>query len=73
MIASPAPPPKSTTVVEEDLGLAELLDLFDTGDARRRRRDWLVAAGSRLAARTRRLVRRAAEWGSGPQGAFRAW
>ena len=60
---------------DEELGLAELLDLFTSEDvavapSARRPLSW---DGFRLRARAQRWMRRATEWGAGPGGAWRAW
>jgi hypothetical protein len=54
-----------------ELSLTDLLDLFEPEEAG----DAGPAAGDRvgLRARLNGWVARAAAWGSGPQGAWRAW
>jgi hypothetical protein len=65
---SSAPPGQSPP----DEGLGLLMHLFDTAPAA-----LAPPADARspidLAARVRGWVRRAAAWGAGPQGAWRAW
>ena len=79
MNAPPAPATRSSSAVltlpgDEDLGLAELLDLFAPEGAA------AVPAGSSFRADAFRLwdwvrqgVRRATALGAGPGGAWRAW
>ncbi|MGY1746790.1 hypothetical protein [Blastococcus sp. SYSU D00695] len=79
-----APPAQVTrptphTLDDEWTGLAGLLDLFSAEEpatgtpATVRPRPSLRASGARVVAWTRASSQRAASWGSGPQGAFRAW
>lgn len=74
--------PSRYTPTVEEITLAELLDLFTpeglVGDDRLTAEPAPPASpvashGARLRLRMREWVRRAAAWGSGPQGAWRAW
>jgi hypothetical protein len=70
------PPSPRTTTVDDELTLAALLDLFapdEAGAAHTSLRGELRARAARLRPWTRDLVQRAALWGAGPQGAWRAW
>ena len=64
----------STPQTDEGLDLTALLDLFD-GTLRTDEEttsSWPVTAAD-LGTRVRELSVRAAGWGAGPQGAWRAW
>ena len=66
-----APPP-----AEGGLGLVALLDLFapeEGASAAPAPRSALRSDAARLRAWVHVLVRRAAAWGAGPGGAWRAW
>ena len=76
--------PPSLVHGDEQTGLTALLELFSaeepaTGTAVARPSAWpplrvtLRAIFVRLVERTRASSRRAASWGAGPQGAWRAW
>ncbi|WP_409328568.1 hypothetical protein [Trujillonella humicola] len=76
------PPSRSGT--DEQTGLTALLDMFSaeevpagTPSPGQRPRPTLRASAPRLGARllawTRASSQRAAAWGAGPQGAWRAW
>ena len=73
--APPAPSPHTPVVTEDGLGIADLLDLLGlepSADVRDEER----AAGTRPAAPAavvRGWVRRAADWGSGPERSWCAW
>ncbi len=83
MNAPPALAPAPPRLVEHDeqTGLTALLELFSAEEpatgtplaARRQLRPSLRASGARALAWTRESSRRAAAWGAGPQGAWRAW
>ena len=79
MNAPPAPATRSSSAVltlpgDEDLGLAELLDLFaPEGAAAVPASSSFRADATRLWGWVRHGVRRATAWGSGPGGAWRAW
>ena len=68
-----APP----AVMDQELSLAALLDLcsVDEGDEEYEPNVVLDlrAAGAAFREWTRDVTRRATEWGSGPQGSWRAW
>ncbi|MGY1740823.1 MULTISPECIES: hypothetical protein [unclassified Blastococcus] len=82
-----APRPRTLVEPDEDTGLIALLDLFSAEEpapgtaapARPRltirpsARPSLRASCARLLAWSRESSRRAAAWGSGPEGAWRAW
>ena len=76
-----APPPRPRLVEhDEQTGLTALLELFSaeesspgTHRAVRHPRPSLRASGARAVAWTRASSQRAASWGAGPQGAWRAW
>ncbi len=75
-----APPPPRLVEHEEQTGLTVLLELFSaeepaprTPAAVRHPRPSLRASGARAVAWTRASSQRAASWGAGPQGAWRAW
>jgi hypothetical protein len=76
-----APPPPRLVDDEELMGLTALLELFSAEEPaagtepvrRGRRGPSLRARGARAWAWTRASSRRAASWGAGPQGAWRAW
>jgi hypothetical protein len=69
---SPAGPPPA----DDELSLTALMDLFGTeepaGAPTSLRRE-LRSSAARLRPWLRDLVQRAALWGAGPQGAWRAW
>ena len=73
--------PPSLVDVEEHTGLTALLELFSaeepavgtSPEERAQPRPTLRASGARVVAWTRTSSQRAASWGAGPQGAFRAW
>jgi hypothetical protein len=79
--APPALATRSSSAVaplsaDEELGLAELLDLFTPMDLEELAPSPLRSLrsdGIRLRAWAQRWVRRATEWGAGPGGAWRAW
>ena len=79
MNAPPAPATRSSSAVltlpgDEDLGLAELLDLFaPEGAAAAPAGSSFRADATRLWSWVRQGVRRATAWGAGPGGAWRAW
>ncbi|MGY1691103.1 hypothetical protein [Geodermatophilus sp. SYSU D01105] len=71
----PSTPP-APTGAEDELTLTALLDLFspeESAVAPRSLRRSLRTSVARLRPWTRDLVERAALWGAGPQGAWRAW
>ena len=76
-----APPPPRLVEADEQTGLTALLDLFSAEEpapraapaVRRHTRSSLRATGARAVAWTRTSSQRAASWGAGPQGAWRAW
>jgi hypothetical protein len=84
-VSAPAPlitrPTEHGLAVEEGLGLVELLDLLGLpADTAAADTPAVPAELSELAARVvalpevlRGWSRRAAGWGAGPEGAFRAW
>ena len=60
----------------DDLGLAALLDLFtpeESASVAPAARGALRSDAARLRAWVQTWVRRAADWGAGPGGAWRAW
>jgi hypothetical protein len=74
-LAIPVPRPSASDQApcpDGELSLVELLDLVGTAESVAADRP---AARERtpLRARLREWVRRAAGWGAGPQGAWRAW
>lgn len=76
-----APRPPTLGDPDEQTGLTALLALFSAEEpavgtapaAPARPRPSLRESGVRLLAWTRVSAQRAAAWGSGPQGAWRAW
>ena len=75
-----APPPPRLVEGDEQTGLTALLDLFSaeepavgTPASVPDPRPSLRASGARAVAWTRASSQRAASWGAGPQGAWRAW
>ncbi|MEU2347128.1 hypothetical protein [Modestobacter sp. NPDC049651] len=66
----PAPP---TPRRAADDGLAGLLELFSADQPVPAAGAPLPALGGRLRSGAAQLSRRASEWGSGPEGARRAW
>lgn len=73
--------PPSPSRTDEQTGLTALLELFSAEEvpagtpaaAPARPRPTLRETGARLLAWVRASSQRAAAWGSGPQGAWRAW
>ena len=73
--------PRSLVDPDEQTGLAALLDLFSAEEPAvaphsvppSRPRPSVRDSGARLLAWTRTSSQRAAAWGSGPQGVWRAW
>ena len=67
--------PVALSPADEELGLAELLDLFTSEDpaVAPSARGSVRSDGRRVRAWARQWLRRATEWGAGPGGAWRAW
>ncbi|MGY1772748.1 hypothetical protein [Blastococcus sp. SYSU D00813] len=73
--------PPSPSETDEQTGLTALLELFSAEEAPARTtvaapprpRPTLRESGARLLAWTRASSQRAAAWGAGPEGAWRAW
>ncbi|WP_139220552.1 hypothetical protein [Trujillonella endophytica] len=76
-----ATPPPRLVDADEQTGLTALLELFSAEDpapgttpaVRRPVGPALRTTGARAVAWTRASSQRAASWGAGPQGAWRAW
>ncbi|MGY1622602.1 hypothetical protein ACI789_10455 [Geodermatophilus sp. SYSU D00965] len=75
-LATRPPSPAGPTPADHELTLTALMDLFvpeDRAAAPASLRRELRSSLARLRPWLRDLVQRAALWGAGPQGAWRAW
>jgi hypothetical protein len=74
--ATRPPSPVGTIRADDELTLSALMDLFlpeEPAAAPTSLRRELRSSAARLRPWLRDLVQRAALWGAGPQGAWRAW
>jgi hypothetical protein len=75
-LATRPPSPAGTIRADDELTLSALMDLFlpeEPAAASASLRRELRSSAARLRPWLRDLVQRAALWGAGPQGAWRAW
>jgi hypothetical protein len=76
-LAASSSSPVEPSRAEADLSLEGLLDLFVSepldAAAAAAKRPSIRESGSHLRGWAQEWVRRATEWGAGPQGAWRAW